>query len=107
MRRGVQSPAPGEASLSLSLSLSTCIIIIIIIIIIVNTRQDLLAYLERVALHCHQLSICSRVKAEVSLQEGEVIVSALDSATSLVQAAKNLMTAVILTVQVFPVNIYI
>ena len=65
-----------------------------------GTKRDLLAYLERVALYCHQLDICSRVKAEVSLKEGEVIISALDSATSLVQAAKNLMSAVILTVQV-------
>ena len=65
-----------------------------------GTKRDLLAYLERVALHCHQLNICSKVKAEVSLKEGEVVVSALDSATSLVQAAKNLMNAVILTVQV-------
>ena len=65
-----------------------------------GTKRDLLAYLERVALHCHQLNICSKVKAEVSLKEGDVVVSALDSATSLVQAAKNLMSAVILTVQV-------
>ena len=65
-----------------------------------GTKRDLLAYLERVALYCHQLDICSRVKAEVSLKEGEVIISALDSATSLVQAAKNLMSSVILTIQV-------
>ena len=70
-----------------------------------GTKRDLLAYLERVALYCHQLNICSRVKAEVGLKEGEVMVtSALDSATSLVQAAKNLMSAVILTVQVLYFN---
>ncbi|KAK7929667.1 hypothetical protein WMY93_006062 [Mugilogobius chulae] len=48
-------------------------------------KQDLLAYLQRIALYCHQLNICSKVK--------------LDSATSLIQAAKNLMNAVVLTVK--------
>ena len=26
-----------------------------------RTRQDLLAYLQRIALYCHQLNICSKV----------------------------------------------
>uniref|UniRef100_A0A674E8Y8 Catenin alpha-2 n=1 Tax=Salmo trutta TaxID=8032 RepID=A0A674E8Y8_SALTR len=85
-------------------------------------KQDLLAYLQRIALYCHQLNICSKVKAEVQNLGGELIVSgvslttqhphmvqsrtvrsikpsSLDSATSLIQAAKNLMNAVVLTVK--------
>ncbi|KAG8004165.1 Catenin alpha-1 [Nibea albiflora] len=50
-------------------------------------KQDLLAYLQRIALYCHQLNICSKVKAE------------LDSAMSLIQAAKNLMNTVVSTVK--------
>ncbi|XP_061412431.1 catenin alpha-2-like [Lethenteron reissneri] len=63
------------------------------------SKQDLLAYLQRIALYCHQLNICSKVKAEVQNISGEVVVSGLDSATSLIQAAKNLMNAVVLTVK--------
>uniref|UniRef100_A0A8C4T3R0 Catenin alpha-2 n=1 Tax=Erpetoichthys calabaricus TaxID=27687 RepID=A0A8C4T3R0_ERPCA len=95
-------------------------------------KQDLLAYLQRIALYCHQLNICSKVKAEVQNLGGELIVGyhllmliilitifksgyslifiSLDStyrpfnsshkfATSLIQAAKNLMNAVVLTVK--------
>ena len=47
--------------------------------------------------------ICSslpfQVKADVQNVSGELIVSGLDSATSLIQAAKNLMNAVVLTVK--------
>ena len=39
------------------------------------------------------------MKAEVRYSEGEMTVSALDSATSLLQAAKNLLSSVILTVK--------
>jgi len=63
------------------------------------TKNDLLAYLQRIALYCHQLNITSRVKADVQNVSGELIVSGLDSATSLIQAAKNLMNAVVLTVK--------
>ncbi|XP_039199468.1 catenin alpha-2 isoform X6 [Crotalus tigris] len=38
-------------------------------------KQDLLAYLQRIALYCHQLNICSKVKAEVQNLGGELIVS--------------------------------
>jgi len=58
-----------------------------------------LAYLERITLYCHQLNITSRVKADVQNVSGELIVSGLDSATSLIQAAKNLMNTVVLTVK--------
>ncbi|KAI3389490.1 hypothetical protein SNEBB_004227 [Seison nebaliae] len=63
------------------------------------SKKDLLAYLDRIALYCQQLKICSRVKADVQNVSGELIVSGLDSATSLIQAAKNLMNAVVLTVK--------
>ena len=64
-----------------------------------HTRSDLLAYLQRIALYSHQLTITARVKADVQMISGELIVSGLDSATSLIQSAKNLMNAVILTVK--------
>nr|CAI5850479.1 unnamed protein product [Callosobruchus analis] len=63
-----------------------------------STKKDLLAYLQRIALYCHQMNITSKVKADVQNISGELIVSGLDSATSLIQAAKNLMNAVVLTV---------
>ncbi|KAK3848784.1 hypothetical protein Pcinc_044439, partial [Petrolisthes cinctipes] len=64
-----------------------------------RTKDDMLTYLDRIALHCHQLNITSKVKADVQNISGELIVSGLDSATSLIQAAKNLMNAVVLTVK--------
>lgn len=64
-----------------------------------STKKDLLAYLQRIALYCHQLNITSKVKADVQNVSGELIVSGLDSATSLIQAAKNLMNSVVLTVK--------
>lgn len=64
-----------------------------------STKQDLLAYLDKITLFTHQLEITSRVKADVQNIGGEQVVSALDSATSLIQAAKNLMNAVVLTVK--------
>lgn len=64
-----------------------------------ETRKDLVAYLKRIALYCHQLNITSKVKADVQNISGNLIVSGLDSATSLIQAAKNLMNAVVLTVK--------
>uniref|UniRef100_A0A8C9W5S2 Catenin alpha-1 n=1 Tax=Scleropages formosus TaxID=113540 RepID=A0A8C9W5S2_SCLFO len=53
-------------------------------------KQDLLAYLQRIALYCHQLNICSKVKAEVQNLGGELVT---------VQTAKNLMNAVVSTVK--------
>ena len=50
-----------------------------------STKQDLIAYLQRIALYCHQLNITSKVKADVQNISGELIVSGLDSATSLIQ----------------------
>ena len=64
------------------------------------TKKDLFAYLQRITLHCHQLSICSKVKADVENISGELAAHhSLESATSLIQAARNLMEAVVLTVK--------
>lgn len=54
-------------------------------ILYVCHAQDLLAYLQRITLCCHQLKMCAKVKAEVQNISGEMIVSGLDSATSLIQ----------------------
>ncbi|KRY74485.1 Protein humpback-1 [Trichinella pseudospiralis] len=64
-----------------------------------ETKKDLLAYLQRITLYCHQLNITSKVKADVQQVGNELIASALESATSLIQAAKNLLNAVVLTVK--------
>jgi catenin alpha len=63
------------------------------------SKNDLQLYLERIALYCHQLNITSKVKADVQNISGELIVSGLDSATSLIQAARNLMSTVVLAVK--------
>jgi len=64
-----------------------------------HTRSDLLAYLQRIALYSHQIIITSKVKSDFQVIGGEVITAEVDSATSLIQSAKNLMNAVILTVK--------
>ncbi|XP_075791023.1 catenin alpha-3 isoform X2 [Pelodiscus sinensis] len=64
-----------------------------------SCKQDVLAYLEQIKLYSHQLKICSQVKAEIQNLGGELIMSALDSVTSLIQAAKNLMNSVVQTVK--------
>ena len=53
------------------------------------TKSDLLAYLGRITLYCHQLNITSKVKADVQNVSGELVVSGLDSATSLIQVIKH------------------
>ena len=50
-----------------------------------SARSDLLAYLGRVTLYCHQLNITSKVKADVHSVSGELVVAGLDSAASLIQ----------------------
>lgn len=64
-----------------------------------TVKNDLLAYLQRISLYCHQLKMCAKVKAEVQNISGELVVSGVDGAMSLIQAAKNLMNAVVLTVK--------
>ncbi|XP_072013158.1 catenin alpha-2-like isoform X2 [Amphiura filiformis] len=63
------------------------------------SKEDLLAYLQRISLYVHQLNITSKVKSEIQNISGELVLSGLDSATSLITAAKNLMAAVVLTVK--------
>jgi len=64
-----------------------------------TVRNDLLAYLQRISLYCHQLNMCAKVKAEVQYISGDMVVSGIDSAMSLIQAAKNLMNSVVQTVK--------
>uniref|UniRef100_A0A915D7P2 Uncharacterized protein n=1 Tax=Ditylenchus dipsaci TaxID=166011 RepID=A0A915D7P2_9BILA len=64
-----------------------------------DTKKDLFAYLERITLFCHQLNVTSKVKADVQVVGDELRVSGLEAATSLIQNAKNLLNAVILTVK--------
>lgn len=40
-----------------------------------STKKDLIAYLQRIALYCHQMNITSKVKADVQNISGELIVS--------------------------------
>lgn len=42
-----------------------------------NTKKDLLAYLQRIALYCLQLNITSKVKADVQNISGNLVVSGL------------------------------
>lgn len=54
-------------------------------------KQDLLASQQCIALYCHQLNICSKVIAKVENHGGELIISGVDSAMSLIWIAKNFM----------------
>lgn len=40
-----------------------------------STKNDLLAYLKRINLFCHQLNITSKVKADVQNISGEMVIS--------------------------------
>ncbi|CAB4058607.1 CTNNA [Lepeophtheirus salmonis] len=62
-----------------------------------STKKYLTSYLQTIAPHCHQLNIISKVEADVQNVSGELIVPGLDSAASLIQAAKNLINDVVLT----------
>ncbi|MFH4980926.1 hypothetical protein AB6A40_007635 [Gnathostoma spinigerum] len=64
-----------------------------------ETKKDLIAYLQRITLYCQQLNITSRVKADVQQVGNELVVSGLESAMSLIQTARNLLNAVVLTVK--------
>ncbi|KAF9805130.1 hypothetical protein SFRURICE_013323 [Spodoptera frugiperda] len=69
-----------------------------------STKQDLLAYLQRIALYCHQIQITSKVKADVQNISGELIVSGNNSEmqaenNSGIIVSGNLMNAVVLTVK--------
>lgn len=47
-----------------------------------STKKDLLAYLQRIALYCHQMNITSKVKADVQNISGELIVSGVSNEIS-------------------------
>lgn len=40
-----------------------------------SSKNDLLAYIQRIALYSHQLTITARVKADVQMISGELVVS--------------------------------
>ncbi|XP_044259830.1 catenin alpha-like [Tribolium madens] len=65
-----------------------------------TTKKDLSAYLERVTLYSHQINIIAKVKGDVQTTNNEeLILTRVESATSLIENAKNLMNAVVLTVK--------
>ena len=60
-----------------------------------DCKQDLLVSQQHIALYCHQLNICSKVKAGVQNHGGALIISGLDSAMSLMSTVKNLRNAIV------------
>ena len=40
-----------------------------------SSKNDLIAYIQRIALYSHQLTITARVKADVQMISGELVVS--------------------------------
>ncbi len=64
-----------------------------------QSKRELDSYLKPIPLFCNQLNIASKVKANVIDVSGEPIITGLDSATSLIISAKNLMTAVVSVVK--------
>ena len=64
--------------------------------ILSDQLQDNLAKIEPLQ---HQLKVLARVKQEVEQVAGDLVVSGLESVTSLIQNAKNLLLAVLETVR--------
>ncbi|XP_011409567.2 PREDICTED: catenin alpha-2-like [Amphimedon queenslandica] len=60
-----------------------------------SCRKDLLAYMERMQLCCHQLKITSSVSADL----GASVKEAVETANSMIIAAKSLMTTVVQVVK--------
>ena len=58
-------------------------------------KQVLLVSQQHIVLYCHQLNICSKVKAGVHMHGGELTTSGLDSAMSLMSSVKNLRNAIV------------
>ena len=48
-------------------------------------RNELSAHINKIKFYCHQLNMCAKVKAEVQNIAHELVVSGLDSVTSLIQ----------------------
>jgi catenin alpha len=44
-----------------------------------SIKRDLLAYLDQIALYCHQLNITSKVKADVQNISGDLVLSGVSS----------------------------
>jgi catenin alpha len=61
--------------------------------------DQLRAHVDMIEPLQHQLKVLSRVKQEVEQVAGELVVSGLDSVTSLIQNARNLLGAVLETVR--------
>lgn len=55
-----------------------------------STKKDLLAYLQRIALYCHQIQITSKVKADVQNISGELIVSGVSKVFHMYYEVKNI-----------------
>lgn len=56
-----------------------------------STKKDLLAYLQRIALYCHQMNITSKVKADVQNISGELIVSGVRTVTEMTDYSKTVL----------------
>ena len=61
--------------------------------------QQLMEHVAKIDPLQHQLKVLARVKQEVEQVAGELVVSGLDSVTSLIQNARNLLVAVLDTVR--------
>ena len=61
--------------------------------------QQLMDHVSKIDPLQHQLKVLARVKQEVEQVAGELVVSGLDSVTSLIQNARNLLVAVLETVR--------
>jgi len=66
-----------------------------------HTRSDLVAYIHQIALYSHQLKLTAKVKADVQMIGGEQVWTAIgaETAKSLIETARNLMSSVMLTVR--------
>jgi hypothetical protein len=53
-----------------------------------STKKDLLAYLQRIDLYCHQMNITSKVKADVQNISGELIVSGVRTITEMIDCSE-------------------
>lgn len=54
-----------------------------------STKQDLLAYLQRIALYCQQMKITSKVKADVQSISEKLVISNVSSLTAWLLGSKN------------------
>lgn len=64
-----------------------------------ETQKDLYSYAEQVNMCSHQLTIVSKVKADIQVVGDEFKVTGLESITTLIQNVKNLLNAVIHSVR--------